>query len=197
MKSFSLLLTFTILSFSLLAQNSLVRGKVSNSLNNQAIPFAKIIVIDQQKGAISDDAGNFEITGLNPGVYSFKATASGFKELVINEITVTNARSIELNFALDEIVLEQEEVVVKASPFQRKSESPVSLKTLNATEIERLPGAGRDVSKVIAALPGVASRATFRNCSDKTLRIVQGCLEGVMKNGTGSELKGARLSNPR
>ena len=163
MKNFSLLLTFTLLSFSFLAQNSLVRGKVSNSLNNQAIPFAKIIVIDQQKGAISDDAGNFEITGLNPGVYSFKATASGFKELVINEITVTNARSIELNFALDEIVLEQEEVVVKASPFQRKSESPVSLKTLNATEIERLPGAGRDVSKVIAALPGVASRATFRN----------------------------------
>jgi hypothetical protein len=163
MKNFSLLLTFTLLSFSFLAQNSLVRGKVSNSLNNQAIPFAKIIVIDQQKGAISDDAGNFEITGLIPGVYSFKATASGFKELVINEITVTNARSIELNFALDEIVLEQEEVVVKASPFQRKPESPVSLKTLNATEIERLPGAGRDVSKVIAALPGVASRATFRN----------------------------------
>jgi hypothetical protein len=37
------------------------------------------------------------------------------------------------------------------------------LKSLNATEIERLPGANRDVSKVIAALPGVASRATFRN----------------------------------
>ncbi len=163
MKNVFLLLTFTLLSFTLISQNSLVKGKVTNSLNNQAIPFAKIVVVDQQKGSISDDAGNFEITGLNPGVYSFKATASGFKELVINEIAVTNARSIELNFALEEIVLEQEEVVVKASPFQRKSESPVSLKTLNATEIERLPGAGRDVSKVIAALPGVASRATFRN----------------------------------
>jgi hypothetical protein len=163
MKNVFLLLTFTVLSFTFLSQNSLVKGKISNSLNNQAIPFAKIVVVDQQKGSISDDAGNFEITGLNPGIYSFKATASGFKELVINEIAVTNARSIELNFALEEIVLEQEEVVVKASPFQRKSESPVSLKTLNATEIERLPGAGRDVSKVIAALPGVASRATFRN----------------------------------
>lgn len=163
MKNVFLLLTYTLLSFTLISQNSLVKGKVTNSLNNQAIPFAKIIAIDQQKGSISDETGNFEITGLKPGVYSFKATASGFKELVINEITVTNARSIELNFALEEIVLEQEEVVVKASPFQRKSESPVSLKTLNATEIERLPGAGRDVSKVIAALPGVASRATFRN----------------------------------
>ena len=30
-------------------------------------------------------------------------------------------------------------------------------------------------------------------CSDNTLRIVQGCLEGVMKNGTGSELKGVEF----
>ena len=163
MKNIFLLLSFACISFSFFSQNSLVKGKVTNSLNNEPIQFAKIVAIDQQKGAISDENGFYEISGLNPGVYSFKATVAGFEELVINEITVTNARSIELNFELNAIVLEQKEVVIKASPFQRKSESPVSLKTLNATEIERLPGAGRDVSKVIAALPGVASRATFRN----------------------------------
>jgi hypothetical protein len=163
MKKFLLLSTFVFVTLAFFSQNSLVKGRVTNILNNEPIPFAKIIAVDQQKGAISDVKGFYEIVGLNPGVYYFKVTVAGYKELVINEITVTNARSIELNFALEEIILEQEEVVVKASPFQRKSESPVSLKTLNATEIERLPGAGRDVSKVIAALPGVASRATFRN----------------------------------
>jgi len=163
MKKIFLLLILVSISFNFLSQSSLVKGKVTNSLNNEPIQFAKIVAIDQQKGAISDENGLFEISGLNPGIYSFKATVAGFEELVINEITVTNARSIELNFELNAIVLEQKEIVIKASPFQRKSESPVSLKTLNATEIERLPGAGRDVSKVIAALPGVASRATFRN----------------------------------
>jgi hypothetical protein len=163
MKKIFLLLTLVSITFNFLSQSSLVKGKVTNSLNNEPIQFAKIVAIDQQKGAITDENGLFEISGLNPGIYSFKATVAGFEELVINEIPVTNARSIELNFELNAIVLEQKEVVIKASPFQRKSESPVSLKTLNATEIERLPGAGRDVSKVIAALPGVASRATFRN----------------------------------
>jgi len=163
MKNIFLFLSFTCISLTFFSQNSLVKGKVTNSLNNEPVQFAKIVAIDLQKGAISDENGFYEISGLNPGVYSFKATVAGFEELVINEITVTNARSIELNFELNAIVLEQKEVVIKASPFQRKSESPVSLKTLNATEIERLPGAGRDVSKVIAALPGVASRATFRN----------------------------------
>ena len=34
---------------------------------------------------------------------------------------------------------------------------------MNATEIEKLPGANRDASKVLQALPGVASPASFRN----------------------------------
>lgn len=163
MKKSIVLITLSLLFNFAFAQSSLVKGRVFNNLNNQAIPFAKVVVIDQQKGAVAFDDGTYEIAGLKPGVYSFKATATGFKDLIINEITVTNARTVDLDFGLEEIVLVQEEVVVKASPFIRKSESPVSLKTLNATEIERLPGANRDVSKVIAALPGVASRATFRN----------------------------------
>lgn len=163
MKLSLFVLLLAICPLSILAQTSLIKGRVYNSLNNKPVPDAKVLVIDQAKGAITAEDGTFEIIGLKPGVYSIKATSVGFKELILNEITVTNARSVELDFALEEVVLEQKEVTVKATPFVRKSESPTSLKTLNATEIERLPGAGRDVSKVIAALPGVASRATFRN----------------------------------
>jgi len=125
--------------------------------------LAKVSVIGQNAGATTDETGTFVITDLPPGVYDFKASAPGFQDLVFNEITVTIARTVELEFVLDPIVVEQKEVVVKARPFIRRSESPVSLRTLNATEIERLPGAGRDVSKVLQALPGVALRATFRN----------------------------------
>jgi len=162
MRFFFLFLSNFILVLSF-AQNGLIKGRVYNSTNNQGIPQAKVQIMELTKGTITDDNGSFEFVGIAPGVYSFKATAPGFRELILNEITVTNARSVDLEFALEEFVLENKEVVVKASPFIRKTESPVSLKTLNATEIERLPGAGRDVSKVIAALPGVASRATFRN----------------------------------
>ena len=158
---FSLLLLFiSQVSFS---QTGKVSGRVYNALNNEAIPFSKVQIINQPKGAVTFDDGTFEINGIEPGVYSFKASATGFVELVVNEITVTNARAINLNFPLELVVQEQEEVTVVANVFQKKSESPVSLRTLNATEIERLPGANRDVSKVLQALPGVASRATFRN----------------------------------
>jgi hypothetical protein len=150
-------------SFNSFSQNGLVRGHVLNAANNEAIAFVKISILDQQKGAISLEDGSYEIRGIAPGIYSFKASCPGFKDQIINEILVTNARSIELDFNLDFILKDQKEVIINGNRFLRNVESPVSLKTLNSTEIERLPGANRDVSRVIAALPGVASRATFRN----------------------------------
>ena len=154
---------FTIFPLYVFAQGTLLNGRVFNKLNNNSVEFAKVTVLGISKGALTDANGRFEIKGLAPGVYSFRASASGFNDFYINEVTITKTRVQSLEFAMDEIVIEQDEVVVKASPFLQRKESPVSLKTLNATEIERLPGANRDVSKVIAALPGVASRATFRN----------------------------------
>jgi len=150
-------------SFNSFSQNGLVRGHVLNAANNEAIAFVKISILDQQKGAISLEDGSYEIRGISPGIYTFKASCPGFKDQIINEILVTNARSIELDFNLDFILKDQKEVIINGNRFLRNVESPVSLKTLNSTEIERLPGANRDVSRVIAALPGVASRATFRN----------------------------------
>ena len=136
------------------SQSCRVEGRVYDALNNTSLEFAKVQVVNMQKGAITDENGSFRIDGLEPGVYSFKAVMSGYKASFLNEITITRSRVEQLEFAMEELVLEQEEVIVKASPFIRKKESPVSLKTLNATEIERLPGANRDVSKVIAALAG-------------------------------------------
>ena len=163
MRGFFISLIF--IPFLALSQNGVVRGKTRNLTNNQALEGVKILIIELSTGTISDAEGNFEFTKLPPGIYTFRATATGFKPTFQNEITVTNARTVTLDFSLEEVVSgkESDEVVVKGPKFQRNTESPVSLKTLNATEIERLPGANRDVSKVIAALPGVASRATFRN----------------------------------
>lgn len=56
------------------------------------------------------------------------------------------------------------EVVVTASPFQKVPESPVSLRVIGLQEIEKAPGANRDISKVVQNYPGVAfSPIGYRN----------------------------------
>lgn len=56
-----------------------------------------------------------------------------------------------------------EEVVVDVKPFKEKDASPVSMRTLTVSEIEKTPGANRDISRVIQSFPGVASSVSFRN----------------------------------
>lgn len=160
-----ILLSLFLLSVSLpiLSQTGQLSGKISNSANGTLISPAKVNILELQLLKAVDLEGRFSFENLAPGIYTVKVTAPGFEDKVQSEVLITNARPTELNIELDEKVQTSKDIKVSAAPFQRKAESPNSLKTLSATEIERLPGANRDVSKVIAALPGVAARATFRN----------------------------------
>jgi hypothetical protein len=157
---FALVLFINLYGF---GQTAKISGVVINSINNQPIEFTKVQLIGQSKGAITDSMGYYSIRDIAPGIYSIKATNPEYADFIISDITITAARSSQINFELDEITLSIDEVKVTAKAFRKNKEAPLSLKTLNATEIERLPGANRDASKVLQALPGVASPASFRN----------------------------------
>lgn len=55
-------------------------------------------------------------------------------------------------------------MTVTASPFRRDIESPVSLRIIGLQEIEKSPGANRDISRIVQSYPGVAfSPIGYRN----------------------------------
>jgi hypothetical protein len=164
----SLHLLFTLLAVllpfsSLLAQNGIIQGTVTNGINNEPIGFANILVLGTDYGTTTDIDGKYEITGLPPGLYDIRASYIGFNELVEYEIQVSNSRPAVVDFQMEEFSQQLEEVVVKASPFKKTEESPVSLRTIGVAEIQRNPGANRDISRVVQSLPGVTSTASFRN----------------------------------
>jgi hypothetical protein len=76
---------------------------------------------------------------------------------------VTNANKTYIEIHLKLTTQAIQEVVVKASPFRRDIESPLSLRNIDIREIEMDPGGNRDISKVIQSFPGVASTPSFRN----------------------------------
>lgn len=146
------------------AQSGVIRGKVFNKINNEAVPFANIAVQGTAIGAVADENGNYVIANLNPGLYNLEASFVGFKKLIIYEVQVTNARPAMVDFELEEEVRNLEEVVITAAnTFVKSEESPLSLRTIGTTEIKRTPGGNRDISRVVRSLPGVASTPSFRN----------------------------------
>ena len=156
------LLLLLILSSSAAFSQGIIRGKISNPVNNQPVAFANVLILNTDLGAVTDENGNYEITSIPPGLYNVRASFVGYKVQTIFEVQVTLARPVQLDFSLEEEASQLGEVVV-SSEFSRSEETPISVRKLNTNEIERYPGGNRDISRVIQSLPGVASTASFRN----------------------------------
>jgi len=161
MKFTYILLVVFALSLSAFSQG-IIRGRIVNPVNNQAVPFANVLVMETELGAISNEDGFYEIVNVPPGLYNVRASFVGFKTSTAYEVQVNLAKAVQLDFELVEDASELSEVVV-SSEFSRSEETPLSVRKLNSNEIERYPGGNRDISRVIQSLPGVASTASFRN----------------------------------
>ena len=73
------------LSFNSFSQNSKISGIVLNSINNQPVEFAKVQLVGLPKGAFTDSSGAYAIEGIEPGVYSVKASSAGFVEFIVSD----------------------------------------------------------------------------------------------------------------
>lgn len=145
------------------AQQAVIKGKVFNPINNEPIPFANVVIQGTTIGASTDLDGNYEIKGLEPKLYNLEASSLGFKTATVYEIQTFNNRPVFVDIEMVENAQLLEAVEVVASPFSKKEEAPVSMRTIGVSEIERNPGGNRDISRVIQSLPGVASSPSFRN----------------------------------
>jgi len=155
-----LILSYTIGAFS---QNGIIKGTVKDKLTNEPIIGANIVLVGTSTGTATDIDGNYELKELNPGMYGLEVSYIGYENIKALEIEVQGVRPTILNFEMTENSKQLDEVVVKASAFNKTAESPVSLRTIGVSEIKRNPGGNRDISRVIQSLPGVTTTASFRN----------------------------------
>lgn len=140
-----------------------IEGRIFNSKNNEPVPFANVVIFQTNIGSASNFDGEFKFTGIKPGFVRMQVSAVGFETYVSSELMVSNSRTVNIEIPLVETSIALEEVVVKPSAFRKTKESPVSLRVIGIQEIEKIPGANRDISKVIQSFPGVASTPAQRN----------------------------------
>ena len=159
------LLLFLLVNIPFLSvgQNASLKGHVADAVSNEPLPFVNILVSGTTKGTTTDADGNFLLNGLTPGFIRIEASFVGYKNTLSSEIevSVANTNYVEIQMEQKKEVIE--EVRVTASPFKRTEESPVSLRSIGIGEIEKSPGANRDISKVIQSFPGVQSTPAYRN----------------------------------
>ena len=158
-----LLLFFILFPSIVIAQNAMLKGRVVDAVSNDPLPFVNVIVSGTSTGTVTDLDGNFILTGLAPGFVRIEASFVGYKRAVSDEVEVSAARTASIEIRLEEQKEEINEVTVTASPFRKTEESPLSMRSIGIGEIEKSPGANRDISKVIQSFPGVQSTPAYRN----------------------------------
>lgn len=160
----SLLLFCNITISFLLAQPvHQVKGTVIDKSSRQPLEFINVMIVGLNKGGVTNAEGKFSIGQVLPGIYRLQASAIGYKTVTTPEY-ILSTRDLHIQIEMEENQTELEGVTVTASPFRRDIESPVSLRIIRLQEIEKSPGANRDISRIVHSYPGVAfSPIGYRN----------------------------------
>ena len=143
------------------AQSQATTGNIEGRVldpKEAAVPGATVTATNQQTGlektATSSDEGTFTISFLPPGPYTVRATASGFTQAEVKDVTVTVGSKTALDVGLSVGGASGTVTVSGEAPVIETTQSSVST-TVNARAIENLPVNGRNYLDFATLTPGV------------------------------------------
>ncbi|MFS4446424.1 SusC/RagA family TonB-linked outer membrane protein [Maribacter sp. 2307UL18-2] len=144
-----ILFLFSLFSFTLLAQDVIVTGNITSSVDGLPLPGVTVLdANDGTNGTQSDFDGNYSIT-VTDGNTSLRFSYIGFKSL-----TVPVNNQTTLNVGMEEDVASLEEVVVVGYGTQKKATVTGAVTAIQGPVLEQSPAVS--VSNSLAGrLPGV------------------------------------------
>lgn len=148
------------------SQGYTIKGRVIDRLSRQPIEYANVLVVGGNNngvGAATDMDGKFVIEKVKPGICQLSVSYLGYKSVVTPDYIIS-ATTPFIEIEMDEDSNTLEGVVVRPNRFNKTIESPVSMKVIGLREIEKSPGANRDISRIVRSYPGVSfSPIGYRN----------------------------------
>lgn len=111
-KTYLLLLLLTFLAVHQ-SWSQTIRGRIISD-QKDPVPFANILLEGTSRGALSDENGAFEFSGIKPGTYNLRFSSLGFIPSQ-KSITVSEGQVLEIELILAKQLLDLQETVVSAS----------------------------------------------------------------------------------
>jgi outer membrane receptor for ferrienterochelin and colicin len=151
-----LFLFLIVLIFS--QETGVISGFIKDSGTKEQLISVNISVVGTKLGTVSDDKGMFRITGVEAGSYKLQFDYVGYDKRIVPDIVVYPSKISEISIELTESIFKDDIVEVSASYFESSKAEPISVTSFSPEEIRRSPGAGGELSRILNALPSVASR---------------------------------------
>ncbi|MBI2428328.1 MAG: TonB-dependent receptor [Ignavibacteriales bacterium] len=164
-KILTLFIFSSLLSFAqeTVRQTGILTGTVIAVVTKEPIAGATVLLQGTAIGTATDVDGNFSIDNVTIGTYNVRVSALGFEPKIKTDVVVAVGRQMRMTIELTESILQFEGVTITGEYFSKSPDAPMSVQTLGAEEIRRLPGGFEDVVRAISILPGVAQVQAGRN----------------------------------
>ena len=115
----------------------------------------------QEFRAKTDANGRFVLENLPSGLANLRIADEGGQYVkTIHELWINAVKPNEIRIEVEQSQTLGEAVVV-ADAFRSSNESPLSIKSIGWAEMQRMPGAVLDLSKVIQSFPGILPKPSF------------------------------------
>lgn len=135
-----------------------VSGIVVDSETLEPLAGVTVVIENTTIGDASNLEGQFKISGLQPGVYNLVFRYIGFEPKVIPDIVIGSNQNREVNVKLSPAIFEIDAITVTAGYFNIQADEGVSKVSFSPEELRRSPGSAQEFSRVLTALPSVASQ---------------------------------------
>lgn len=160
----AILMALTAIKVHAQTEGYTVTGRVIDRMTREGIPYAAVVIVGFEGfGVSADSTGAFVLQKVKPGISQFSAIQLGYRTVVTPEYKITPYTPF-IEIEMDEDLTELSASTVRPSPFLRSVESPVSVRVISVGDIEKIPGANKDVARIVRSYPGVSySPIGYRN----------------------------------
>ena len=150
-------------------EGNMIAGHVIVKGTEEGIPFATVMILGTNRGAVSNEEGQFEFRKLAAGKYTLRVHVMGYKTQE-KTITVSAEATSVVHFQMEEVSFTTDEVVVSANrnEVSRKA-APVVVNVMSAKLFETVNST--DLAKSLNFQSGLRVENNCQNCGFPQVRI--------------------------
>lgn len=136
MKKFLLFVVWMTIHVGLMAESGGLKGKVLDSETGEELVGVNIVITGTVQGATTDIDGNYSMTGLVPGSYSFTFSYVSFQAIHFDGIIIPPGETVTLNVKLEPVFSQLNEVVIEAKAYHRTESAMLVMQQKSATLLD-------------------------------------------------------------
>lgn len=177
-----------------LSQNTVqtLRGTIVDKISQSPLPGAVVILLNSNplNASSADEEGRFKLNNVPVGKQSIKITFMGYKEVVMQNLSVNAGKELVLTIQMEEDIQTINEITVEAKIEKNKplnEFSSVSSRAFSVEETQKFAAAVNDPARMATSFAGVLQAGDGSNFIS---------IRGNSPNGLLWRMEGVEIPNP-